>query len=382
MNPTPLGDLPKIYTLPYQKPEDDEKCLLRVKVKIIGEEIVRWVDARLYSPVLYQHPMPEMTLEETLSEHQFLKFDADSKTMSVKSGEWEVTNWIVVPRQIGLKIPQGTILRFNSDSGLLARGGITISGTQQEPVILEALGDPDEKQSWQGIIVLNSQKPSIWSHVQIMNTSGISKDGWALSGGVNFYESDIEMDHVIFSGNRAEDALNIVRSRFKLKNVTFKNTTSDAFDSDFSSGTVENGVFENIGSQGGGDGIDMSGSEVVVTRGHFKNVSDKALSVGENSHLRANDVIIENVAIGAASKDGSRLFISDSKFIGIKKAGLMAYIKKLEYGPAEIRAETIAFHSTEKRAITQRGNKIIIDGIEVSSVDLNVKNLYSPDVGQ
>ena len=99
--------------------------------------------------------------------------------------------------------------------------------------------------------------------------------------------------------------------------------------------------------------------------------------MGENSHLRANDVIIENVPIGAASKDGSRLFISDSKFTGIKKAGLMAYIKKLEYGPAEITAERLVFHSTEKRAIAQSGNKIIIDGIDISSEGLNVKELYT-----
>ena len=130
----------------------------------------------------------------------------------------------------------------------------------------------------------------------------------------------------------------------------------------------------------GGDGIDVSGSEVVVTRTHFKNISDKALSVGESSHLKANDVIIENVAIGAASKDGSRLFISDAKFTGIKKAGLMAYIKKPEYGPAEITAEALAFHSTEKRAIAQKGNKIIIDGIEIPSEDLNIKELYSSAV--
>ena len=55
----------------------------------------------------------------------------------------------------------------------------------------------------------------------------------------------------------------------------------------------------------------------------------------------------------------------------------MAYIKKLEYGPAEITAETLAFHLTEKRAIAQKGNKIIIDGIEIPSEDLNVKELYT-----
>jgi len=380
MNPTPLGDLPKIYTLPYQKPEDDGKCLLRIKVKIIGEEIVRWIDAQLYSPVLYQHPMPEMTLEETLSEHQFLKFDADSKTMSVKSGEWEVTNWIIVPRQIGLKIPQGTILRFNSDSGLLARGGITISGTQQKPVILEALGDPGEKQSWPGIVLMKTQKPSIWSHVKIFKTSGVSKGGWSLTGGVNFYESDIIMDNVSFFGNQSEDALNIIRSKFDLKNITIKNTTSDGFDSDFSRGTIENSRFENIGSQGGGDGVDVSGSEVTVINSYFENISDKGISVGENSNLKATNIDIKNADIGVASKDGSLLSISDSKISKIRKAGLISYIKKTEYGPPEILAKNISIESTSDKFISQNGSKITIDGVETSSVDLDVKKLYSSDV--
>jgi hypothetical protein len=234
-----------------------------------------------------------------------------------------------------------------------------------------------EKMTWQGIAIIKSGESSIWSNAKIENTAGIQIDQWSLSGGVNFYESDIEMDHVLFSGNRSEDALNIVRSKFKLKNVTIKNTTSDAFDSDFSSGEVVDGVFENIGSEGGGDGIDVSGSEVSVSRTFFKNISDKALSVGENSQLKASEVDINNVAIGVASKDGSQLFISDSKFTDIKKAGLMAYIKKPEYGPAKISANALEIHSTEKRAIAQKGNKITIDGIEIPSAELNVKELYT-----
>jgi hypothetical protein len=159
--------------------------------------------------------------------------------------------------------------------------------------------------------------------------------------------------------------------------VTFKNTTSDAFDSDFSSGTVENSVFENIGSQGGGDGIDVSGSEVVVTSSNFKNISDKALSVGEGSNLRASGINVEHTNIGAASKDGSQLFLSDSRFSEIKKAGLMAYVKKPVYGPAEITAKALEFHSTKKQAIAQKGNKISIDGKLIPPVFLNIKELYA-----
>ena len=74
------------------------------------------------------------------------------------------------------------------------------------------------------------------------------------------------------------------------------------------------------------------------------------------------------------------IFISDSKFSEIRKSGLMSYIKKPEYGSPEILAKNISIESTGDKFISQNGSKIIIDGVETSSVDLNVKNLYSPDV--
>jgi hypothetical protein len=178
------------------------------------------------------------------------------------------------------------------------------------------------------------------------------------------------MNYVSFDGNKSENSLNIIKSKFEIKNIIIKNTISDALDSDFSNGTIENSRFENIGSQGGGDGIDISGSQVMVSNIYFENISDKALSVGENSNLRANNVSFRNVAIGAASKDGSKLLISNAKFSRITEAGLMAYVKKTEYGPAEITAQTLEFDLTKQPAISQKGSKITIDGIETISKDL------------
>ncbi len=60
----------------------------------------------------------------------------------------------------------------------------------------------------------------------------------------------------------------------------------------------------------------------------------------------------------------------------------MSYIKKPEYGSSEIMAKNITIESIGDKFISQNGSKITIDGVETSSVDLNVKNLYSPDVGQ
>ena len=47
-----------------------------------------------------------------------------------------------------------------------------------------------------------------------IKTLGVNKYGWILCGVMNFYESNIKIAYVLFSGNNTEDASNIARSKF------------------------------------------------------------------------------------------------------------------------------------------------------------------------
>ena len=382
VRPTFLGDRPKVKKISYNLLQKGFKCDIVLSVKIVGEEMLRRVQSKKSDPAIKKQVLPNFNLQETLDLHPFIKYVEGENILQVLPGVWQVSEWIVVPKKMTMEISKGTTLRFDKTSGLIANGPVNLKGTREEPVVLTGSNHLSGFDAWSGIALINAQTSSIWSHVKIFKTSGVSKGEWGLSGGINFYESDIIMENVSFIGSQSEDALNIVRSKFDLKNITIKNTTSDGFDSDFSSGTIENGRFENIGSQGGGDGVDVSGSKVTVINSYFENISDKAISVGENSNLKATNIDIKNADIGVASKDGSLLTISDSKFSEIRKAGLMSYIKKPEYESAEILAKNISIESTGDKFISQSGSKITIDGVETPSVDLNVKNLYSSDVGQ
>jgi hypothetical protein len=136
-------------------------------------------------------------------------------------------------------------------------------------------------------------------------------------------------------------------------------------------------LFQDIGKAGGGDGLDLSGSQVMVNGSHFRNISDKGLSVGEQSKVKAANLIIEHVGIGAASKDSSELEISNSTINQAENAGLMAYIKKpAEFGPARINARDIKFNGTNVRARAQNGSSITIDGIPVPTEEIDVGQLY------
>ena len=377
--PTPKKTIPKVNKFYYSKLEKQEDYQIFISAHIDGDHKKWKVKVKDYFPIAEKGPVPSSNINQLLKTHSFINYIDKTKTLKIKKGEWVVSDPLVIPQNVTLIIPEGTTLKFSSDSALIAKGAVIIQGTKDFPVTLTGL---EKKEYWQGIVVLNSLKTSTWSHAKISYTSGVNQNGWELTGGVTFYESDIEMNNIHFLDNHTEDALNIVRSNFKLKNVTIENTLSDAFDSDFSKGKVETSFFQNIGSKGGGDGIDVSGSEVTVTNSYFENISDKGISVGENSNLKATNIGIKNADIGIASKDGSLLFISDSKFSEIRKAGLMAYIKKPEYGSSEVMAKNITIESIGDKFISQNGSKITIDGVETSSVDLNVKNLYSPGVGQ
>jgi len=100
------------------------------------------------------------------------------------------------------------------------------------------------------------------------------------------------------------------------------------------------------------------------------------LSVGERSEMKASDVFIEQTGTGAASKDGSNLNISNTTIIQANNAGLMAYVKKPEFGYAHIEASNLTFIATASQARAQKGSVIFIDGKPVESEDVDVEQLY------
>ena len=126
-----------------------------------------------------------------------------------------------------------------------------------------------------------------------------------------------------------------------------------------------------------GDAIDVSGTTIDIVGTEFKDIQDKAVSVGENSTLVATKLLIESAGVGVASKDGSRVTLTDSVINKSKKAIMMAYNKKKEYGPGTIFAKNIKAQDLPRLALVQKGSRISIDGIDLAEKDIDVNNLYA-----
>jgi hypothetical protein len=374
--PTPPGSLPETHRIYYSTPSDAASYFLEVTTSIQGQKQPHKIIAKPYHPALKQNPVPVSTVSEQLSQHPFLALNRRESSLFVQPGIWQVVGSLVVPVGTRLKIPAGTTLRFLPSEGLFSHGPLDLLGTEDAPIILEGILSESNENSWQGVAVLNANSSSVWTHVIVRNTAGISRAGWQLTGGVTFYKSDIRMNHCRLQGNRGEDALNIIHSKFELNGIEILETASDGFDADFADGVIKDSIFQNIGKAGGGDAIDISGSEVFVTGSRFLDISDKALSVGEQSKMTANKVSIENAGTGAACKDGSHLDITDSSIRDSHNAGLMAYVKKAEFGPAQIEANNVTLVGNESEGRVQKGSSITLNGKHMEGEDLDVEELY------
>jgi len=311
------------------------------------------------------------SLEECLAQHPFLITAQNRDQLIVQAGDWDVSGDLIIPKGMSLIIPQGTTLRFEPQKILFSKYPIHVKGTSEYPVLLTSQGS-----FWGGIVVLDAGLTSRWEHLRIENTEGISRGGWQLTGGITFYKSPLELIHVQIAHSRAEDALNIVHSGFSFYYCEISDTSSDAFDADFTQGEISNCSFIDIG----GDSVDTSGSEISLVDSSFQHIQDKAISAGENSLLTVLNLYIFDVGIGIASKDLSSVSITNTTINTAKVTGLAAYVKKAQFGPAEIHAFQVEILETETAIMVQTGSTIMIDGIQQPSKDFDVELLYELNV--
>lgn len=183
----------------------------------------------------------------------------------------------------------------------------------------------------QGICVLGAKKQSELSYVDFSDLSNPSHGFWEVTGAITFYESPIIFDNILIENNTCEDAINVIRTDFKMANTTFRNTQSDAFDGDFITGEMTNCFFQNLGN----DAVDVSGSNIRLFNVEISKAGDKGVSAGENSVITAEKINIYDCEIAIAGKDLSKVFVSNST-ISNSKLGFTAFQKKPEFGPSNI----------------------------------------------
>lgn len=360
-----------IPSLPNGVAESLSTSTIQLETRIWG------LTQTITQPVITSYPniysngtLPETpSLAEALAQHPYLEADETNKMVTIQPGTWEIYEDLILPDGYGLNITAGTTLKFDTGILLLSTGPLQFEGTENAPIMLSAIQD-----DWSGIVVLNADTSSHWSHVIINATDTVEREGWTLTGGATFYNSPINISHCIFQDTQGEDALNIVRTQFAIEDTTFSSTQSDAFDGDFTQGSVKNSRFINIT----GDGIDISGSDVIIENLTMQNLGDKGVSVGESSRLSGSDLVITGAVFGIVSKDLSQVSLSQITLADIHVAGLAAYQKKPEFGPATLEAEGVRFieMDSDRYTLVQSGSWIDLEQQRIWGSDIDIDALY------
>ena len=295
----------------------------------------------------------------------------------IPTGSYLVSRDIAIPTNCSLTIEKGTTLRFSSNTVLYLQGALFVEGTKENPVIFTAKDD-----NWGGILVTNSEVRSNINFLACSNANGIGpiiqekgidRNGWMLTGAVTFNRSNVDIFNSRFTDINSEDALNIVSSDFNLRDCFFSKLASDAFDGDFVNGTIQDCFFSEIN----GDGVDFSGSNAEVSASKFSNILDKAVSVGEGSHVRVSNCKIENVSFGVVSKDLSTTEVfNNSEITKANTAAFAAFQKKSSFGPATISVMDTNVLESNKVFLIQENSTGLLNSIRVPTKSFQSTDLY------
>lgn len=288
----------------------------------------------LFSSPIGPEPPQLLTEAQALRKKAKLKpggpYRIDGQRVVFPAGHYRLTEDVVIPSGYLTVLEPGAILDLSAGVHFLSYSPVQAYGTEEQPVKIFS-----NSSKTNGFAVMQTGEPSVMKYVIFEGLNTLKAGNWELTGAVTFYEADVQLYRCAFRNNRCEDGLNIVRSEFGLNHCRFSDTPSDAFDSDFSKGTVENCYFIRTGN----DGMDFSGSIVHIENCYLEENGDKGVSVGEESDVSLFHSSIRRANIAVASKDLSVLFIRGLNLEDCQQ-GFVAFQKKPEFGGGKIVVES------------------------------------------
>lgn len=296
-------------------------------------------------------------------------FEEVQGVFRLKGERVNVSNPLVIPKGIKIEFVKGQEVNFTN-------GGFILSFS---PVLIDEVKFYSSDSTGRGLHVVNAKKNSFVYNSEFNGLKNLKIDSWVLPSAVTFYESPVEIRNTKFLNNDCEDGLNLFRSEpFLLEECIFKNTFSDAFDADFSDGTLKDCVFENLGN----DAIDISGSTITVSGCQFRGVADKALSSGEESRMTVDSSSIDGASLAITAKDNSSIIISNSSILN-SDVVFCAFQKKKEFGPSNIEGNNIDYKDSKKDFLIEKKSSLKLNGKLIKEYEESVREiLYGNEYGK
>ena len=270
-----------------------------------------------------------------------------SKNHFIISKNIQLTKNTHIPKNLNFLIKEGVVINIIKNSTLFVEGNIKFIGKDNNKIIIQSDGS--------GSLVFLNNKVEIKN--MIVENLGYPKlNRYILYGGLNFINTELNLENISVKNSQSEDAINLIDSTATLKNISLENIESDAVDIDF--GLVK--FSKIICSEIKNDCLDISGSKIVGTDLNVDKSEDKGLSVGENSEVKINNIIVKNSKIGFAIKDGSNVYLENVKSIN-NQYDIAVFNKKQEFDIPFLEVKN--FINKSQKILQSRSSKLIIDDV-------------------
>lgn len=301
-------------------------------------------------------------------------FELKGGKYSLKEEQLVLNKPLIIPPGLKVSFLPGTQIDILKGGFILSFSEVEMNGTKDNQINIQSsdtLGS--------GFHVINALSTSNLQYVNFKGLSNLNYTTWKLPSAVTFYESPVNINYCTFDNNNCEDALNIFRSTpYTFMNSIISNTFSDAFDADFSDGKIIGSKFINSGN----DGVDISGSTILIENTTFENISDKALSAGEKSNMTVNGIKINGASLAVTSKDLSKVDIKNTEITN-SEVIYSAFQKKSEFGPSSIVAQNVTYKNFKEENLIEEGSKLKVNGEKIHNYRDDVKKyLYGNEYGK
>jgi hypothetical protein len=296
-----------------------------------------------------------------------LFIDEKNKKIKIKNDKLVLNKDLVIPDGYLFEINSGTEIIFEKNSNLIVKSNIVSINQNDKRINFIGKG--------KNCILFYKNDFINLGNINFENFSKCEFNGLYLTGGINFYETDLRITNFYASKNRSgDDLINIINSKFKISNLFLEDTLYDGIDIDYSDGIISNMKCINCGIERGGDGLDLSHTKIFIDNLYISNSYDKGLSIGENSNVNIKNLEINNSKVCVANKDGSMTTILNG-IIENCEIGLSAYNKKNYYDFSKIKITNVNFINNQRDFVRDDKNKIIYNGYELTSKEIIDNNI-------
>ena len=275
-------------------------------------------------------------------------YELKDSVLYFRKGKHILQSPLVVPAGYRLSMGSGCEIDLRQGAFIWTASPVCMQGRAEEPVRIHTSDG-----SGRGFHVMEAEGESHLDYVVFDGLNTLSEKERRLTGAVTFYASDVRVSHSVFRESRCEDALNLIRCDFEMSDCKVLQTFGDGVDTDFCKGSIKRTHFADTGN----DGLDVSGSVILIKDCFFESNGDKAISIGEASDVSILWAHIKTAPIAVAVKDLSVLLVSDIRLEDCRQ-GFVAYQKKPEYGSGSIVVENYEAENVKRLYQVDEGGRV------------------------